>query len=119
MGRERKLLGAWGESVAATYLEAHGYRIVQRNWRCIYGEIDIVAQQGETLVFVEVKTRRGGTPEEGVTPQKAERMLTVAQAYLLAHDLDVPWRVDVIAVELDRQGKLLRCEHLPGALSAW
>lgn len=122
MSDDRKRLGAWGESVAATYLEAHGYRLVQRNWRCAYGEMDIVAQQGEMLVFVEVKTRRGrgqGTPEDGVTPQKAERLLTVAQAYLLAHDLDVPWRVDVVAVELDVRGKLLRCEHLPGAVSEW
>ncbi|MCA9940732.1 MAG: YraN family protein [Anaerolineales bacterium] len=122
MADDRKQLGAWGESVAATYLEAHGYRIVQRNWRCARGEIDIVAETGETLVFVEVKTRRGrawGTPEQAVTPRKAARLLTLAQAYLLAEDLDVPWRVDVMAVELDGRGKLLRCEHLPGAVLGW
>ncbi|MCB8951380.1 MAG: YraN family protein [Ardenticatenales bacterium] len=122
MSKERQNLGAWGESVAATYLEAHGYRIVRRNWRCARGEIDIVAQMGETLVFVEVKTRRGrarGTPEEAVTPRKAARLLRLAQAYLLEEDLDLPWRVDVMAVELDGRGKLLRCEHLPGAVLGW
>lgn len=122
MSHDRQRLGAWGESVAATYLEAHGYRIVQRNWRCRQGELDIVAQTGETLVFVEVKTRRGlaqGTPEEAVTPRKAERLLTLAQAYLLEYDLDVAWRIDVMAIELDNQGKLLRCEHLPAAILGW
>lgn len=119
----RKRLGNWGESVAATYLEAQGYRILQRNWRCARGEIDLVAQAGEVLVFVEVKTRRGrgmGTPEEGVTPRKAQKLLELGQRYLLAHDLDeVEWRVDLVAVELDRQGKLLRCEHIPNAVWGW
>lgn len=120
---DRQRLGRWGESVAARYLEAQGYQIVGRNWRCTRGEIDLVARTGETLVFVEVKTRRGramGTPEEGVTAQKAQRLLLLGQHYLYAHNLDdVDWRIDVVAVELDTRGKLLRCEHIPNAVMGW
>lgn len=112
----RKLLGNWGESVAAHHLEAKGYVIVARNWRCRYGEIDLVARAGEEWVFVEVKTRRGqgfGSPEEGVTAHKLRKLFELGQHYLVAHDLDdVAWRVDLVAVELDSRGKLLRCEHV-------
>lgn len=122
-GDGRKQLGAWGESVAATHLQSKGYRILQRNWRCARGEIDLVAQAGDVLVFVEVKTRRGrksGTPEEGVTPHKARRLLDLGQAYLYENDLDdVEWRIDLVAVELDGRGKLLRCEHIPNAVMGW
>lgn len=120
---DRRQLGQFGERVAAHHLEAQGYRILRRNWRCARGEIDLVAQAGETLVFVEVKTRRGramGTPEEGVTPRKAEKLLQLGQYYLLEQDLeDVDWRIDLVAVELDRRGKLLRCEHIPNAVMGW
>ncbi len=122
-GNGRKRLGNWGESVAATHLESKGYRILHRNWRCARGEIDLVAQAGDVLVFVEVKTRRGrksGTPEEGVTPRKARRLLDLGQYYLYENDLDdVEWRVDIVAVELDGRGKLLRCEHIPNAVLGW
>ena len=119
----RQSLGKWGESVAARHLEEQGYHIVAHNWRCARGEIDLVAQAGDTLVFVEVKTRRGramGTPEEGVTRRKAQKLLTLGQYYLLEFDLeDADWRVDLVAVELDTSGKLLRCEHIPNAVSGW
>ncbi|HFE66718.1 MAG TPA: YraN family protein [Chloroflexi bacterium] len=122
MGNGRKQLGAWGEGVAATHLEAEGYRIVARNWRCRQGEIDLIAQAGATLVFVEVKTRRGrsmGSPEEALTPQKSRKLIQLAQLYLAEHDLDVDWRIDLVAVELDTSGKLLRCEHIPNAVLGW
>lgn len=121
--RHNQALGAWGELVAATYLEAHGYTILARNWRCALGEIDLVAQGPAGLVMAEVKTRRGrssGAPEEAVTAHKAERLRALAQAYLAEHDLDeVDVRIDVLAVELDAGGKLLRCEHYPNAVAAW
>lgn len=122
MGNGRKKLGAWGERVAATQLEAAGYRILDRNWRCSQGEIDLIAQTGETLVFVEVKTRRGrsrGTPEEALTPHKSRKLIQLGQLYLAEHDLDVDWRIDLVAVELDTKGKLLRCEHIPNAVLGW
>jgi len=123
MSDERQKLGRWGEKLAAQHLESQGYVILDRNWRCNRGEIDLVAQEGSVLVFVEVKTRRGrdfGTPEEAITRSKANRLLELGQRYLLERDLeDVEWRVDMVAVELDMRGKLLRCEHVPNAVWAW
>ena len=122
-GASRKKLGAWGEKVAATRLAADGYRIVARNWRCRQGEIDLIAQAGDGLLaFVEVKTRRGramGTPEEALTPHKSRKLIELAQLYLSEHDLDTDWRIDLVAVELDDSGKLLRCEHIPNAVLGW
>lgn len=123
MSDHRQNLGRWGEQQAAQYLESHGYKVLDRNWRCLRGEIDLVAKEGDVLVFVEVKTRRGrdyGTPEEALTKVKAKRLLELGQRYMLERDLeDVEWRVDLVAVELDRQGKLLRFEHIPNAVWAW
>jgi putative endonuclease len=122
LGDDRSRLGRWGESIAARHLAAKGYRIVKRNWRCRQGEIDLIAQAGETLVFVEVKTRRGrnmGTPEEGLTPHKSRQLLTLGQIYVATEELDVDWRIDLVAVELDKTGKLLRCDHVPNAVLGW
>lgn len=122
MTNNRRHLGQWGESVAAHHLQAKGYEIVERNWRCARGEIDLVAESGEELVFVEVKTRRGramGTPEEGLTTKKARKLQELAQLYLAEKDLDADWRIDLIAVELDTSGKLLRCDHIPNAVLGW
>lgn len=119
----RRRLGQWGENYAASHLEANGYHIIERNWRCREGEVDLVARDGETLVFVEVKTRRGdayGTPEEALTPRKAEKLLALGQQYVYEHALDnVNWRIDLVAVELDPQGRLLRCNHIPHAVLGW
>ena len=120
--KHRKKLGQWGENVAAHHLEAKGYEIVERNWRCRQGEIDLVARAGQAWVFVEVKTRRGrsqGTPEEGLTPRKSRQLLALGEIYTAVHNLDVDWRIDLVAVELDSQGKLLRCEHIPNAVLGW
>ena len=118
-----KKLGSWGESVAAHHLKAKGIRIVDRNWRCSRGEIDLVARDGDVLVFVEVKTRRGeshGKPEDAITRAKADRLLQVAESYLQERGLiDVDWRVDVVAVELDASGKLLRVEQIENAVTGW
>lgn len=118
----RKKLGAWGEDVAALQLEADGFAIIDRNWRCRHGEIDIVAQKGELVAFVEVKTRKGrdmGAPEEALTKRKGKKLMQLAQLYVANHKLDVDWRIDLVAVELDKSGKLLRCEHIPHAVLGW
>lgn len=121
MNPGRRDLGAFGERVAAAHLEAKGYRIRARNFRCREGEIDIVAQHDDCLVFVEVRTRRGdalGSPAESVTAAKERRLLTVARAYLQQHN-DVPpnQRIDVLAVELSQQGRLLAVQHIEGAIA--
>ena len=119
----RQRLGAWGERVAALHLESQGYKIVARNWRCPLGEIDLVARAGALWLFVEVRTRRGralGTPEESMARGKAERVLKLAQQYLYEHGLvDAECLVDLIAVELDKQGKLLRCEQIENMTPPW
>lgn len=119
----RRRLGQWGEKVAALHLEAQGLLILERNWRCRGGEIDLVARDGETVVFIEVKTRRGrdfGAPEEALTPHKAEKLMQLGQQYIADRELDdVDWRIDLVAVELDGSGKLLRCDHIPNAVLGW
>jgi putative endonuclease len=110
----RVRLGRRGEELAVTKLGRWGYEIVARNWRCQAGEIDVVALRGEAYHFFEVRTRRGrefGTPEESLTPAKQQRMVDVALTYLAEHDLhDVDWRLGLVAVEMDRAGRLLRVE---------
>ena len=119
----RRRLGQWGEKVAALHLEAQGLVILERNWRCRGGEIDLVVRDGEAVVFVEVKTRRGrdfGAPEEALTPHKAAKLMQLGQQYIADHELDnVDWRIDLVAVELDGSGKLMRCDHIPNAVLGW
>lgn len=98
-----KQLGERGERAAARFLERRGYEIVETNWRCRAGEIDIVARDGESLVFVEVKTRTSiekGFPEEAVDEEKRRRYEILAAFYLSEHDEfdDAPVRFDVVAL---------------------
>lgn len=97
-------------------LAQRGYEIVDRNWYCQIGEVDIVTRRGDVWAFFEVRTRRSrafGTPEESVTPRKLQRMTGVAQLYLSAHGINVheiDWRIGVVAVEMDEAGYLLRVD---------
>ncbi len=104
--------GRYGENLAVQALIAHGYIIVEQNWRCSGGEIDIVAQDDKTWVFVEVKTRQGctfGAPEEAVTASKRTHLAQSVLMYLADHDLsDVPWRIDVVAIDLAPSGRVQR-----------
>ena len=110
----RVRLGRRGEELAAAELSRWGYEVLMRNWRCQAGEVDVVALRGGAYHFFEVRTRRGrefGTPEESLTPAKQQRMVDVALTYLAEHDLnDVDWRLGLVAVEMDRAGRLLRVE---------
>ena len=112
-------LGPWGEEVASRHLQAKGYRIVDRNWRAASGELDLVARDGDALVFVEVKARASGafgSPEEAVTAGKQRRLQRAAWAYLEAHDaLEADWRIDVIAIER-RGGRVVRLDHYVNAV---
>lgn len=105
----RQGLGRTGERMASEALIGQGYAIVERNFRCRHGEIDLVAEHQDDLVFVEVKTRRGtlyGRPEEAVTPHKQRKLLEVAFYYLDLHDCaHRSWRIDVVAVQLSQSGR--------------
>ena len=104
----RNELGALGEQLAVEHLQGLGLRIVARNWRCRYGELDVIATEGaHTLVFVEVKTRTGdcfGGVAEAVTPQKVRRIRRLAGLWLAGQDSS--WsqiRIDVVGVRLGRR----------------
>ena len=118
---DRQGVGRLGEQLACASLSERGYDIVERNWRCARGEIDIVARDGQCWVFAEVKTRRGrgaGLPEDGLTRRKAERLTELAQIYLHEHALgQVDWRIDLVAIELDRQGRVRRLTVVPCAVT--
>jgi len=120
-GESPHSLGRRGEEVAAAHLEAAGYHLVARNYRCPLGEVDLVADDAGCLVFVEVRTRRGdlwGTPEESVTRAKQTRLARVAEHYLAEHGAsDVDWRIDVVAVDMDAQGHVRRIEIVRDAVS--
>lgn len=94
------MLGKWGEDRAAVYLVDHGYEILERNYRCKAGEIDIVAMDGSTLVFVEVKTRCSlacGLPGESVTNLKKQHIRRAARWYVAEHRMeDRDLRIDVM-----------------------
>ena len=120
MANERIALGARGEAAARTYLRRRGYAIEAVNYRCRWGEIDIVASHGGVLVFVEVRTRRGesyGSPQESITPRKRERLVLTAQHYLQEHDLDGHWRIDLVAIEADGRGAVRRIQQVENAVT--
>ena len=116
-GAGRRRLGWWGETLALWWLRAKGMRLVTRNWRCPLGELDLVMRDGDTIVFVEVKTRSSptaGQPEEAVGREKQRRIFRLAQAFLAAQRLrEVPCRFDVVAVSFT--GLVPRLRHVPAA----
>lgn len=117
----RQRLGQFGERLAAAHLEAAGYRIVERNFRCREGEIDVIAQRDAVLVFVEVRTRRGdamGRAVDSLTPLKGARISAAADAYCQQRPASpAERRIDVIAVDLSPQGRLLRLDHIENAFA--
>ena len=106
MTSSRIELGAKGEKLAIRYLKNRGYRIVQRNYRCKLGEIDIIAEHGVDLVFIEVKTRSDssyGSAVESVTPYKQKQLAKVALEYISKRDChNRPVRFDVVGIELQK-----------------
>ena len=112
-------LGRRGEAIAARHLARSGFTIVERNWRCVHGEIDIVARDGDDLVFAEVKTRSSvdyGHPLEAITPRKLARLKRLAGAWCLDHPEERGRiRIDAVAVIAPRVGEIA-VEHLEGVL---
>lgn len=118
MSEKRSILGKKGEDLAAFHLNQLGYKLLIRNYRLRYGEIDIIAQEGTCVVFVEVKTRQADTdflPAEAVSLKKQRQIAKVAQAYLAEHRLfDTPARFDVISVLIHPDGRP-QLDHLTNA----
>ncbi len=114
-------VGRHGEELACKLLKKRGYKILERNVRGHYGEIDIVVRKKDCTAFVEVRTRTGvgfGTPEESVTRHKRHKLVTCALDYVSRHDelRDAAWRIDVVAIELDNEGRQTRAEHIESAV---
>lgn len=112
----KKTRGNKGEKIAAEYLEKQGFVIVCRNYRCLLGEIDLVAREGNYLVFVEVRTRyskRFGSPAESITFQKEKRLRNLASYYIKNEvGRELPCRFDLVGIE--NQGGSVKIEHIKG-----
>ncbi len=113
----RKELGKWGEKLAIKYLKLKGYRIIEKNYSCKLGEIDIIAEKSNYLVFIEVKTRRSesfGLPQAAVDYRKQEKIKSVALYYIAYHhDKELQVRFDVISIMI--QNIKPQVEHFKGA----
>lgn len=118
LGKASRALGSYGEGVAAQYLQSNGFQVLERNWRCEHGELDIVAYEPSehVVVIVEVKTRSGtgfGAPIEAITPTKARRLYQLAHMWLDAHEAGgSKIRVDAIGVLLG--GRTPGITHIRG-----
>ena len=123
MPLSRHQLGQQGESIAAHYIQHQlGWTLVAQNWRCSVGEIDLIAQDGPTLVFIEVRTRRGYAAMTkaftSVDETKQAQLVAVIEAYQMAHDLDeMPMRLDVMGIALDAED-LFTIEIIHDALAS-
>ncbi|MEE8193899.1 MAG: YraN family protein [Dehalococcoidales bacterium] len=120
MSTKRRDTGRQGEKLAREFLKKQGFHIVESNYRCPEGEIDIIARHQDYLIFVEVRTKTGpefGSPEESITGAKKKRLIAAAYHYRQAHaSLPPLWRIDFVAVELDRNGKPSRIELIENAI---
>jgi putative endonuclease len=117
---DRQEVGKLGEKAAQKFLKKRGYRVRETGFRCRHGEIDIIAQKKDCLVFVEVRTKSNlefGTPEESITQAKKEKLIASALTYTTTHQkLPSLWRIDVVAIELDNKGKAKRIELIENAI---
>lgn len=103
--------GKEGEKIAAAYLKKNGYRIIEKNYRCVLGEIDIIAREKGALVFVEVKTRKSaelGYPEQAVGINKQKKMSQLALWYLQKKNADTGARFDVVAITISTSGNEIK-----------
>ena len=117
---KRKTTGIIGERLAADFLTKQGYEIIETNFRCKEGEVDIIAKDGDYLVFVEVRAKNNltfGSPEESVTARKKDHLRSAAARYQQTHEyLPQQWRIDFVAVELDRAGNTRRIGVIKNAV---
>jgi putative endonuclease len=117
---KRKETGNAGEQLALNFLKKKGFRIVETNYRCPQGEIDIIARQKDCLVFVEVRTKANsafGSPEESITMNKKRHLVSSANHYLQEQEkMPTSWRIDVVAVEMEQDNRLKRIELIENAI---
>lgn len=111
----QKKIGDFGESLAAEYLQNQGYLLLDQHYSTRYGELDLVMQTGDIIVFVEVKTRTTstfGSPEASITPQKMDKIENSGLLWLQEHpDAPDDWRVDAVSILLDQQKSIRDLRH--------
>jgi len=117
-----KILGKYGESLAKEYLQKQGYRIVEENFRNKLGEIDLIAQDGKTVCFIEVKTRQSldqGQPYEAINRWKIHKLSQMATFYLKHkfHTIEILSRFDVISIVQDKEGQA-KIQHIKNAFNS-
>lgn len=117
----RKKLGNYGENIAAEYLENKGYKILTRNWKNKWGEIDIVAKKKGVIVFCEVKTiseKQDFDPEDEIDWKKQRQLIKMAQIYLSSHKipLDTAHQIDILAIEINPLDKSYKIRHTENAI---
>ena len=117
---KRREVGILGEKIAGDFLRKRDYHILETNYRCPEGEIDIVARDKDCLVFVEVRSKTSaefGSPEESITRAKIQRLVAAAARYRQGHqNLPSSYRIDIVAVEMDHKGKPSRIELIENAV---
>jgi putative endonuclease len=116
--RYNQTFGKWGEITAASYLKDQGLVIIKQNWKCVYGEIDIIAQMEKLLIFVEVKTRKDdqyGFPEDAITRKKREHLIRAAMLYIGEYQITDDWRIDIISVR-KKNGQKTEIEWFENAI---
>lgn len=118
MSRTKVSLGQRGEDIAAQALMMGGLTLIARNWHCPYGEVDLIARNGDDLYFIEVRTRRSDTcptPEQSLTKRKRLRMENVARAYVGAHADTIPhtWHLSFVAITVDASHQPRRITFYP------
>jgi len=116
MTTQKQTIGKLGEQLAVDYLQGQGYRIIVTNWRCKWGEIDIIAHDGHETVFIEVKTRRASFAEsafENITPAKMEKVIHSAYVYADQNQV-LLWRIDAIGILLSAKSSP-QIEHVKNA----
>lgn len=119
---EHNETGKIGEDIAGDFLKSKGYRVLHRNYRKKYGELDIVAKKGVLYYFIEVKSVSWETsrivshetwrPEDNVHQNKIKRLLRVIQAYLVSHEIKSDWQFDILVVYVDQEHKKAKVRHL-------
>ncbi|MFZ2025075.1 MAG: YraN family protein [Microgenomates group bacterium] len=119
--KNNRKLGKLGESLAANYLQKRGFTIIERNFRVRYGEIDLVAKDADTLVFVEVKTRMStqfGLPEEAITPKKLHEIIKTLEMYALRHHVQqMQLRIDAVAIQMNADYTVRDIRHIENIFS--
>lgn len=121
---EKQKIGEWGEKVALEYLRSQKYRILEQNYRRPWGEIDLIAQDGETIVFVEVKANSASfgqafSPEIRVNPKKSRHILRTAQLFVNQRfaGKEKEWRVDILGITFDLSNSTAKIKHFKNVLT--